>query len=216
MKIFLDSASIGEIEEINDLGIIDGITTNPTLMAKEGKDPREVVERISKIISGDISVEVAANKFNRMLQEANKILDFAENIVVKLPMTWDGVRACKYLTSKNHKVNMTLCFTANQALIAAKAGATYVSPFIGRLDDIGEDGINLVQNIKHIYNSHQFNTKILASSVRSTLHFYKAAASGADVATLSGKIIKQLMNHPLTDLGLEIFDRDWKKSNLTI
>ncbi len=218
MQIFLDSANIKEIDEINQLGIIDGITTNPTLISKEKTDFRSTVSNICKIIRSDVSVEVVANDFDNMIIQGNKILDIADNIVVKLPMTWDGIKACRYFADKEKKVNMTLCFSVNQAVIAAKAGAAYISPFIGRLDDIGENGIELVSDIRQVYDHYNygFHTQILAASIRSAHHVYQSAMIGADVVTVSGKIIKQLLDHKLTNIGLDIFNKDWQSSGFTI
>lgn len=218
MLFFLDSADIKEIEEINQLRVIDGITTNPSLMSKTNEDFSETIAKICDVIRSDVSVEVVANDFDNMVDQGNKILAIADNIVIKLPMTWDGIKACRYFVDKGRKVNMTLCFSVNQALIAAKAGATYISPFVGRLDDLGQNGINLINDIKLLYNNYQrqFQTKILAASMRNPNHVYQVAMIGADVATMSGKIIKQLLDHPLTSSGLEIFNNDWQKSKLRI
>jgi transaldolase len=218
MKIFLDSANIKEIEEINNLGIIDGITTNPSLVAKNKYDFRSTISNICKIIRSDVSVEVTANDYENMIAQANSLMTIADNIVIKLPMTWDGLKACKQISSDGIKVNMTLCFSANQALLAAKARATYISPFIGRLDDIGQDGMMLIKDIRRIYDNYKddFQTKILAASIRSPNHVYLSALHGADIATISGKIIKQLLGHPLTTSGLEVFNKDWIESKLEI
>ncbi|MCC8399601.1 MAG: fructose-6-phosphate aldolase [Rickettsia endosymbiont of Culicoides impunctatus] len=216
MQIFLDSADIKEIDEINQLGIIDGITTNPSLMSKTKYDFVSTIAEICKIITSDVSVEVVANDVDTMINQGNKILEISSNIAIKLPMTWNGIKACQYFADKGKKVNMTLCFSVNQALIAAKAGAFYISPFIGRLDDIGQNGISLISDIRQVYDNYQYQTKILAASIRSPNHVYQAAMYKADVATMSGKIIKQLLNHPLTDSGLEIFNKDWSKSGLEI
>ncbi|MCC8483796.1 MAG: fructose-6-phosphate aldolase [Rickettsia endosymbiont of Labidopullus appendiculatus] len=216
MQIFLDSADINEIDEINHLGIIDGITTNPSLMSKTKYDFVSTIAEICKIITSDVSVEVVANDVDTMINQGNKILGISNNIAIKLPMTWNGIKACQYFADKGKKVNMTLCFSVNQALIAAKAGASYISPFIGRLDDIGQNGISLISDIRQVYDNYQYQTKILAASIRNPNHVYQAAMCGADVATMSGKIIKQLLDHPLTDSGLEIFNKDWTKSGLKI
>ncbi|WP_341753292.1 MULTISPECIES: fructose-6-phosphate aldolase [unclassified Candidatus Tisiphia] len=216
MQIFLDSADIKEIDEINQLGIIDGITTNPSLMSKTKYDFVSTIAEICKIITSDVSVEVVANDVDTMINQGNKILEISSNIAIKLPITWNGIKACQYFADKGKKVNMTLCFSVNQALIAAKAGAFYISPFIGRLDDIGQNGISLISDIRQVYDNYQYQTKILAASIRSPNHVYQAAMYKADVATMSGKIIKQLLNHPLTDSGLEIFNKDWSKSGLEI
>ncbi|WP_375358797.1 fructose-6-phosphate aldolase [Candidatus Tisiphia endosymbiont of Neophilaenus lineatus] len=216
MQIFLDSADIKEIDEINQLGIIDGITTNPSLMSKTKDDFVSTITEICKIITSDVSVEVVANDVDTMISQGNKILEISSNIVIKLPMTWNGIKACQYFSNKEKKVNMTLCFSVNQALIAAKAGAYYISPFIGRLDDIGLNGISLISDIRQVYDNYQYQTKILAASIRNPNHVYQASMYGADVATMSSKIIKQLLDHPLTDFGLEIFNKDWDKSGLKI
>lgn len=216
MQIFLDSADIKEIDEINQLGIIDGITTNPSLMSKTKDDFVSTIAEICKIITSDVSVEVVANDVDTMISQGNKILEISSNIVIKLPMTWNGIKACQYFANKEKKVNMTLCFSVNQALIAAKAGAYYISPFIGRLDDIGQNGISLISDIRQVYDNYQYQTKILAASIRNPNHVYQTSMYGADVATMSGKIIKQLLDHPLTDFGLEIFNKDWDKSRLKI
>ncbi|WP_367364494.1 fructose-6-phosphate aldolase [Candidatus Tisiphia endosymbiont of Nedyus quadrimaculatus] len=214
MQIFLDSADIKEIDEINQLGIIDGITTNPSLMSKTKDDFGSTIVKICKIVRSDVSVEVAANDVDTMISQGNKILGISNNIVIKLPMTWNGIKVCQYFADKGKKVNMTLCFSVNQALIAAKAGAYYVSPFIGRLDDIGQNGMSLISDIRQMYDNYQYQTKILAASIRNPNHVYQSAMYGADVATMSSKIIKQLLDHPLTDSGLEVFNRDWAKSRL--
>lgn len=218
MQIFLDSANIKEIDEINQLGIIDGITTNPSLISKEQGDFKSIIVNICKIIRSDVSVEVVANDFDNMISQGNAILDIADNIVIKLPMTWDSIKACRYFADRGKKVNMTLCFSVNQAVIAAKAGATYVSPFIGRLDDAGQSGIELVNDIRQVYDNYHYklHTQILAASIRSTQHVYQSAMIGADVITVSGKIIKQLLDHQLTDVGLDLFNKDWDNSNKKI
>ncbi|MCC8417259.1 MAG: fructose-6-phosphate aldolase [Rickettsia endosymbiont of Bryobia graminum] len=218
MQIFLDSADIKEIKEINQLGVIDGLTTNPSLMSKTTNDFKATIVEICKIIDSDVSIEVAANDFDNMIDQGNKILGISNNIVIKLPITWDGIRACRYFADKGRKVNMTLCFSANQALIAAKAGAAYVSPFIGRLDDIGQEGINLIRDIRQIYDNYKdkLQTKILAASIRNSNHVFQCAQTGSDVITMPGKVIKQLLDHPLTLAGLEIFNKDWNNSGLKI
>jgi transaldolase len=215
MQIFLDSANIKEIDEINQLGIIDGITTNPSLISKEQGHFRSIIINICKIIRSDVSVEVVANDFDNMISQGNTILDIAENVVIKLPMTWDVIKACGYFADRGKKVNMTLCFSVNQAVIAAKAGATYVSPFIGRLDDAGQNGIELIHDIRQVYDNYhsKLNTQILAASIRSTHHVYQSAMIGVDVITASGKVITQLLEHQLTDVGLDLFSKDWTNSN---
>jgi transaldolase len=216
MKLFLDSVDIAEIKKYTALGIIDGITTNPSLMASSDTDFYKIVGDICALTDGDVSIEVASNDFANMIEEGDKILQVAKNIVIKLPVTWDGLQVCKYFTDKGNKVNMTLCFSANQALLAAKFGATYISPFIGRLDDIGEDGMELIAEIRTIYDNYKFKTQILAASVRTPEHVTEAAIYGADVATISTKIMAQLVSHPLTDKGLEQFNKDWAKSGMKI
>jgi transaldolase len=216
MQIFLDSADIDEIKELSEWGLIDGVTTNPSLVAKAGGDFDRLTRKICEIVEGDVSIEVIANDYNGMVKQGEKILDISDNIVVKLPVTLDGIRACSYFAENGQKTNMTLCFTANQALLAARAGATYISPFIGRLDDIGQDGMQLIKDIKQVYDNYLLETKILAASIRGPQHVYQSALVGADVATMGGKLIKQLLDHPLTTKGLEIFNKDWDKSQLKI
>ncbi len=216
MLIFLDSADIKEIDEINQLNIIDGVTTNPSLMSKTKREFAVTIAEICNIVNSDVSVEVVANDFDNMISQGNKILSISNNIVIKLPVTWDGIKACQYFSNKGKKVNMTLCFSVNQAIIAAKSGATYISPFIGRLDDLGQNGISLINDIKQVYYNYKFKTKILAASIRNPNHVYQSAIIGADVVTISGKIIKQLLDHPLTSSGLKIFNNDWQKSELQI
>lgn len=216
MKLFLDSIDIKEIEKYSSCGIIDGVTTNPTLMSAANKPFQEVVKDLCAAVQGDVSIEVASNDFENMVKEGEKIAKIAKNIVIKLPVTWDGLRACKYFSSQGRKVNMTLCFSANQALLAAKAGAFYISPFIGRLDDEGEDGMQLISEIRAIYDNYNFDTQILAASVRSVDHVVEAAICGADVATIPLKLVDELVRHPLTDKGLKRFNEDWAKSGMVI
>lgn len=216
MKIFLDSTDLAAIEKFAAYGIIDGITTNPSLMSASSLSFEEVVTKISSIIKGDISVEVVANDYEGMLREGAKILEIASGLVIKLPLTWDGIKACSYFAKQNIKVNMTLCFSVNQALLAAKAGAAYVSPFIGRLEDINEDGIGLIEDIRIAYNNYDFKTEILAASIRSLEHVQQVALCGADVATMPAKVLSEMINHPLTDAGLEKFNEDWAKSGKKI
>ena len=215
MQIFLDSADLAEIKEIYQYGIIDGLTTNPSLLSKT-KELKSTISQICEIVKGDVSIEVTATDYENMLTQSDKICRIASNIVIKLPITWEGLRACKYLSSNGIKTNMTLCFSANQALLAAKAGASYVSPFIGRLDDIGQDGMMLINDIRQIFDNYSknLNTKILAASIRNPLHVTQAALVGADVATMPGKLIKQLIEHPLTSQGLEMFNDHWLASGL--
>ena len=216
MEIFLDSVDLVEIKKYRIYNVVDGITTNPSLMANSKMDFYDTINSMCELINGDISVEVASNDFEEMVKEGNKILKIASNIVVKLPMTWDGLRACKYFRDSGAKANMTLCFSPNQALLAAKSGATYISPFIGRLEDVGEDGIQLISDIRNIYNNYDFKTKIPAASIRSTEHVFEAALCGADVVTVSAKILSQLVEHDLTSKGLEKFNQDWAKSGMKI
>ncbi len=217
MEIFIDSADPKEIEQAIAYGIIDGVTTNPSIMAQYGKDLRSTVTAICKIMEGPVSVEVASTEYDGMLEEGEKILDIADNVVLKLPITWNGLKACRYFSEQGREVNMTLCFSANQALLAAKAGATYVSPFVGRLDDIGQDGGMLLSEIKTIFDHYpEYDARLLASSIRHPQHFYTAAMLGADAATIPYDVIKKLLDHPLTDKGLDRFVQDWKKSGLTI
>jgi len=216
MRLFLDSINSDEIRKYNALGAVDGITTNPSLMSKSEDDFYTTAAKLCGLISGDVSIEVASNEFKEMIKEGEKILNVAPNVVIKLPITWDGIRACRYFAHNNHKVNMTLCFSPSQALIAAKAGATYVSPFIGRLDDIGEDGMKLIEDIRTIYDNYQYKTQILAASIRNVDHVNCAALSGADVATIPVKIMSELVKHPLTDKGLGQFNQDWLDSGMKI
>lgn len=216
MELFLDSVDSTEIKKFNTFGIVDGITTNPSLIAKSTASFHETVSSLCKLIEGDVSIEVVSNDFEEIVKEGKKILAIDSNIAIKLPVTWDGIKACRYFSDKGHKVNMTLCFSSNQALIAAKAGATYISPFIGRLDDIGEDGMQLIAEIRSIYDNYKFKTKILAASVRTLDHITDAALCGADVATIPGKLMSKLLDHHLTTKGLEKFNQDWTKSGMKI
>ena len=216
MQLFLDSINIEEIIKYNTFGLVDGITTNPSLMASSGKDFNKIASEICASISGDVSIEVASNDFESMIVEGKKIAAIAKNVVVKLPLTWDGIRACKYFSANKIKVNMTLCFSASQALLAAKAGATYVSPFIGRFEDNGGDGILLIANIRSIYNNYGFTTKILAASIRNPEDIIEAAIYGADAATVPVKVMAALLDHDLTKAGLEKFNQDWAKSGMKI
>jgi transaldolase len=211
MKFFIDSANINEIKEARTLGVIAGVTTNPTLVAKEGRDFSEVIKEIASIISGPISAEVIALDAEDMIKEARIISSWAPNIVIKIPMTVDGLKAVNVLTEEGIKTNVTLVFSAVQALLAARAGATYVSPFVGRLDDIGHVGMDLLQQIVDLYGNYDITTEIITASVRSPLHVLEAALAGADIATIPYKVILQMIKHPLTDLGIERFLADWKK-----
>ncbi|HDY95171.1 Transaldolase [Sulfitobacter pontiacus] len=216
MKFFVDTAEIDAIAELNDLGMVDGVTTNPSLILKSGRNILEVTKEICDLVDGPVSAEVVATKADDMIAEGRKLAEIAENITVKLPLTWDGLKACKVLSDEGKMVNVTLCFSANQALIAAKAGATFISPFIGRLDDINLDGMDLIQDIRTIYDNYGFETEILAASIRTVNHVLDAARIGADVMTAPPEVIKKLASHPLTDKGLETFMADWAKTGQNI
>jgi len=211
MKIFLDTANVESIEKYNELGVVDGITTNPTLLSKEKGNPIKTMKKIVEIMKGPVSLEVIAIDFNKMMEESLKLAKYGENVVIKIPMTMDGLKVVHALTKKGIKTNVTLIFSANQALLAAKAGATYVSPFIGRLDDIGSEGLNLVSEIVQIFASYDISTQLLVASVRHPFHVIEAAKMGADVVTLPPDILDKMMRHPLTDKGLDSFLSDWKK-----
>jgi transaldolase len=211
MKIFIDSANIEEIKKAVKLNLVDGVTTNPSLIAKEGKELRPTIIEITKIVDGPISVEVIATTAEEMLKEGEEYASWHKNIVVKVPLTDEGLKAVKIFTEKNIKTNVTLCFSPLQALLAAKAGATYISPFIGRLDDIATDGVQLICDIKTIYQNYNFKTQILAASIRHPIHILEAAKIGADVCTVPYKVIEQILKHPLTDIGLKNFLSDWEK-----
>ncbi|KPD13052.1 fructose-6-phosphate aldolase [Phaeobacter sp. 11ANDIMAR09] len=216
MKFFVDTAEIDAIAELNDLGMVDGVTTNPSLIKKSGRDIIEVTKEICDLVTGPVSAEVTATDAETMIAEGRKLVEIAENIAVKVPLTWDGLKACKTLSDDGHMVNVTLCFSANQALIAAKAGATFISPFIGRLDDINLDGMELINDIRQIYDNYGFDTEILAASIRSANHILDSALIGADVITAPPAVIKSLANHPLTDKGLATFLDDIKAADIKI
>ena len=216
MKFFVDTAEVSEIIELNDLGMVDGVTTNPSLIKKSRRDILEVTKEICSIVSGPVSAEVTATDADKMIAEGRKLAELASNIAVKLPLTWDGLRACRVLSQEGKMVNVTLCFAANQALLAAKAGATFISPFIGRLDDINLDGMELIEDIRTIYDNYGFETQILAASIRTANHVLDSARIGADVITAPPAVIKNLANHPLTDKGLASFLADIKKTRQTI
>ena len=216
MKFFADTAEIGEIVGLAELGLVDGVTTNPSLILKSGRDIIEVTREICSLVSGPVSAEVVSLKADEMIAEGRKLAEIAGNIAVKVPLTWDGLKACKTLTTDGLMVNVTLCFSANQALLAAKAGATFVSPFIGRLDDINLDGMELISDIRQIYDNYLFDTEILAASIRSPNHVKESALAGADVATMPPNVIKALVSHPLTDKGLETFLADAKKAGIKV
>ncbi|HKX12225.1 MAG TPA: fructose-6-phosphate aldolase [bacterium] len=211
MKIFIDTADVKEIREANDIGILDGVTTNPSLVAKSGRKFRDVLEEIVKIVDGPVSAEVVSIEHEGMLKEGREFAKIHSNIVIKLPMTIEGLKALKILTAEGIKTNLTLVFNANQALLVGKVGATYVSPFIGRLDDISQIGMDLIRQIRTIYDNYDIDTQILAASIRNPIHFLEAALIGADVATVPMSVIRQLAQHPLTDLGLDKFLKDWEK-----
>ena len=213
MKFFIDTANLDEIREANELGLIDGVTTNPSLVAKEGNvDFKEHLSKICEMVKGDISAEVTALDVDGMLREGREYAKVAPNVVVKCPMTLEGLKATRTLTAEGTGVNMTLCFSASQALLAAKAGAKYISPFIGRLDDVSTDGMQLIRDIVQIYDNYGYTTEVLAASIRHPMHIVDCALAGADVATIPFKVIQQLVKHPLTDKGLDAFLADWKKS----
>ncbi len=216
MKFFIDTADVDAIRELHDLGMVDGVTTNPSLILKSGRDILEVTREICSIVTGPVSAEVVALTADEMIAEGRKLAAIAPNIAVKVPLTWDGLKTCKTLTSEGFMVNVTLCFSANQALIAAKAGATFISPFIGRLDDINLDGLDLIGDIRTIYDNYDFQTQILAASVRSPNHVKDCALIGADVVTAPPNVIKALASHVLTDKGLDQFMKDWAKTGQKI
>lgn len=217
MKFFVDTADVAEIRELAETGLLDGVTTNPSLVAKTGRDFKTIIAEICEVVPGPVSAEVAATDVDGMLAEAKVLTGIAENVTIKVPLTWDGLKACKALTDEGTMVNVTLCFSANQALLAAKAGATFISPFIGRLDDIGLDGLELIREIRALYDNYPFfPTEILAASIRHVGHVKECALIGADVATLPPAILKQLVKHPLTDKGLEAFLADWQKTGQSI
>ena len=217
MKFFVDTADIAEIRELAASGLLDGVTTNPSLIAKAGRPIKDVIKEICQTVAGPVSAEVAATDFDGMMREGEKLAAIADNVAIKVPLTMDGLKACRALTGQGHMVNVTLCFSANQALLAAKAGATFISPFVGRLDDIGFDGMEVIRDIRAIYDNYDsLKTEILAASIRTPLHVKQAALAGADVATIPPAILKSLVKHPLTDKGLEIFLADWKKTGQTI
>ena len=211
MKIFLDTANLDAIKKYNDMGLLDGITTNPSLLAKEGGDPQKTMKEISTIIKGDVSLEVVSTTYDGMIEEGKKLREYGNNVIVKCPMTGDGLRACKSLSVEGIPVNVTLVFSPNQALLAAKAGAKYVSPFIGRLDDIGHTGMDLIKEIKQIFVNYDFKTEILVASVRHPQHVVDAGKIGADVVTLPPAVLEKMLKHTLTDKGLKAFLDDWER-----
>ncbi|MCH8240158.1 MAG: fructose-6-phosphate aldolase [Proteobacteria bacterium] len=217
MKFFVDTADVEEIRELAATGLVDGVTTNPSLIAKSGRDFTEVVKEICTIVDGPVSAEVTATETDAMVEEGRKLAQIAKNVTIKVPLTWDGLKACRTLTQGGAMVNVTLCFSANQALLAAKAGATFISPFIGRLDDIGEDGMDVVRDIRTIYDNYDaLSTQILVASIRGGDHVRQAALAGADVATVPPAVLRGLSEHPLTDKGLAAFLADWEKTGQSI
>jgi transaldolase len=216
MKFFVDTADVPAIAELNDLGMVDGVTTNPSLIKKSGRDILEVTKEICDLVDGPVSAEVTATDAETMIAEGRKLSEIAENIAVKVPLTWDGLKACKALSDDGHMVNVTLCFSANQALLAAKAGATFISPFIGRLDDINLDGLDLIADIRTIYDNYGYETEILAASIRTVNHISECAKIGADVITAPPAVIQSMVKHPLTDKGLDAFLADIKSAGISI
>ncbi len=217
MKFFVDTADIDEIRDLAETGLVDGVTTNPSLVAKSGRDFKEVIADICKAVDGPVSAEVTATDADNMIEEGRELAKIADNVAVKVPLTWDGLKACRALTQGGTQVNVTLCFSANQALLAAKAGATFISPFIGRLDDIGLDGMELIREIRVVYDNYDnLETEILAASIRSPNHVKDSALAGADVVTVPPAVLRGLVKHPLTDKGLDAFLADWAKTGQTI
>lgn len=212
MKFFVDTAEIDDIKELAATGMVDGVTTNPSLIAKSGRDFKEVIKEICDVTDGPVSAEVVATDAEGMIRQGEDLAKIAKNVAIKVPLTWDGLKACKHFTSNGTMVNVTLCFSANQALLAAKAGATFISPFVGRLDDIGLNGLDLIEDICTIYDAYGFDTEVLVASVRNPTHILESAKMGAHVATLPPKVLKSLINHPLTDKGLAAFLSDWEKT----
>ena len=216
MRFFVDTADIAAIRELHELGMVDGVTTNPSLILKSGRDIAEVTREICEMVPGPVSAEVVASDAEGMIREGKHLAQIAPNVTVKVPLTWDGLRACKALTDDGHMVNVTLCFTPAQAILAAKAGATFISPFIGRLDDIGLDGMELIADIRRIYDNYGYETNVLAASIRSVNHIIECARIGADVITAPPAVIKAMANHVLTDKGLDQFNADWAKTGQKI
>ena len=216
MKFFVDTADVAAIKELNDLGMVDGVTTNPSLILKSGRDILEVTKEICSIVSGPVSAEVVALTADEMIAEGRKLAEIAENITVKVPLTWDGLKACKVLSGEGKMVNVTLCFSVNQAILAAKSGATFISPFVGRLDDINLDGMELIGDIRQVYDNYGYKTQILAASIRTANHISQCALIGANVITAPPAVIKSMINHVLTDKGLDQFNKDWAKTGQKI
>ena len=216
LKFFVDTADTQAIRELNELGMVDGVTTNPSLIHKSGRDIKEVVREIAEMVDGPVSAETVATDYDGMIAEGHEVAKLGDNIAIKVPLTWAGLKACKTLSGEGHMVNVTLCFSAAQALLAAKAGATFISPFLGRLDDINLDGVDLIADIRDIYDNYGFETQILAASIRSVNHITEVAKIGADVATAPPDVIKKMAAHPLTDKGLDAFLSDWAKTGQSI
>ena len=216
MQFFVDTAEIADIRKLYDMGLLDGVTTNPSLVAKSGRDFKEVIKEICSVVPGPVSAEVASTEFDGMMAEGKVLARLADNVVVKVPLTVDGLKATKKLGAEGIKTNVTLCFSPNQALLAAKCGATYISPFLGRLDDINLDGVELIEQIRQIYDNYSFTTQILAASIRTPNHVTQVALAGADVATIPPAVIYKLADHPLTRSGLETFVKDWKATGQSI
>ncbi|MFZ4541220.1 MAG: fructose-6-phosphate aldolase [Rickettsiales bacterium] len=217
MKFFVDTADIAEIRELADTGLLDGVTTNPSLIKKSGRDFKETIKEICSITQGPVSAEVVATDYEGMVRQGEELAKIATNVTIKVPLTLAGLKACKYFTSKHIMVNVTLCFSAAQALLAAKAGATFISPFVGRLDDVGTDGLTLIQDILTIYNQYpEFETQVLVASVRNPMHIVESAKMGAHVMTAPASVIKSLVNHPLTDRGLDQFLKDWQATGQSL
>ena len=211
MKFFIDTANVDAIRKAHERGMVDGVTTNPSLVAKEGRDFRTVVEEIASFVKGPISLEVVSEDAEGMLKEARELNSWIDNAAIKVPMTWEGLKAVKVCSEEGIQTNVTLCFSPNQALLAAKAGATFVSPFIGRLDDVGHTGMDVVEGIAQIYANYGFETEIIVASIRHPIHVYEAALIGADIATIPPDVLEKMVNHPLTDVGIKKFLADWEK-----
>ncbi len=216
MKLYVDSADVAIIEELSDLGVVDGVTTNPTLIARSGGGLFPTLETICSLVNGPVSAQVVATESEGMVREGLKLAEIAENIVIKVPMTWQGLKACHALATREIRVNVTLCFSTNQAILAANAGASFISPILGRLDDMGNEGVALIDSIRTVYDNGLISTEILAASIRSQLHVTLVAESGADIATIPPKVFRQLAHHPLTDAGLASFMADWEKTGMSI
>ncbi len=211
MKFFIDTANVDAIRKAHERGMVDGVTTNPTLVAKEGRDFKQIVEEIASFVKGPISLEVVSEDAEGMIKEARELSSWIDNAAIKIPMTWEGLKAVKVLASENIKTNVTLCFSANQALLAAKAGATFVSPFIGRLDDVGHVGMQLIADVVQIYSNYGYDTEVIVASIRHPVHVYEAALLGANIATIPPAVLDKMVNHPLTDVGIKRFLADWER-----